>query len=175
MDVGAELLAGLLPHRVHRITETSQTGSLRREVAELTRALGVSDETAGRAALVATECGTNLVKHTDQGGEVLFRQISLDGLAGIEFLCIDRGPGMAQPARMLEDGVSTAGSPGTGLGAIRRLSEEFALYSAPGVGTAVLSRIYNRQSFERMRPPAFEWGALACPSPGRTSAATAGA
>jgi anti-sigma regulatory factor (Ser/Thr protein kinase) len=166
VEVGAQLLSGLLPHRVHRITEASQTGSLRRELAELTRSLGVSEETAGRVAIVATECGTNLVKHTHGGGEVLFRQIALDGLAGVELLGIDRGPGMDRPDRMLEDGVSTAGSPGTGLGAIRRLSDEFALYSAPGVGTAVLSRIYNRLSFDRLRPAAFEWGGVSLSKPG---------
>ncbi len=166
MEIEPERINGLRPHRAHRIAEATQTGSLRRETAELARSLGLGDETAGRAAIVATELGTNLVKHTATGGEVLFRPTVRQGTPGIEFLALDSGPGMANPARMLEDGVSTAGSPGTGLGAIRRLSDEFAIYSAPGVGTAVLSRIVNRRGHERPRPLAFEWGVGSLAKPG---------
>lgn len=167
MEIEPERIAGLRPHRAHRIAEATQTGSLRRETAELTRSLGLADQTAGRAAIVATELGTNLVKHTAGGGEVLLRPLAVAGMSGIELLAIDSGPGMANPARMLEDGVSTAGSPGNGLGAIRRLSDEFALYSAPGVGTAVLSRIVNRPGYERLPLPAVEWGAVSLAKPGQ--------
>jgi hypothetical protein len=38
------------------------------------------------------------------------------------------------------DGYSTGGTPGTGLGAIRRLADEFDIYSHPGEGTVVMAR-----------------------------------
>jgi hypothetical protein len=59
----------------------------------------------------------------------------------VEVLALDRGPGMANAARCMEDGYSTAGSAGTGFGAIRRLSTVFDVYSRQGRGTAVLSRV----------------------------------
>ena len=63
-----------------------------------------------------------------------------DDAAVIELLAIDRGPGMDNIERCLRDGYSTAGTPGTGLGAIRRLATEFDIHSVPGEGTIVMAR-----------------------------------
>src|SRR5262249_18488168 len=59
---------------------------------------------------------------------------------GMELIALDKGPGMADVARCLIDGFSTVGSPGTGLGAVARVSDSYAIYSRPGVGTAVMAR-----------------------------------
>jgi anti-sigma regulatory factor (Ser/Thr protein kinase) len=155
------------PHRTHPINDSSQTGSLRRSVIELARTLGLNEETVGKAAIVATELGTNLVKHSTRGGEVLVRPLVHSDRTGIELISIDPGPGMGNPEKMQEDGVSTTGSPGTGLGAIKRLSDEFALYSAQGAGTVVLSRIMGVRHFERVWRAGFEWGVINLPKPGQ--------
>jgi hypothetical protein len=42
--------------------------------------------------------------------------------------------------RCMTDGYSTAGTPGTGLGAVRRLASEFDIHSEPGEGTVVMAR-----------------------------------
>ena len=47
---------------------------------------------------------------------------------------------MSDVGRCLEDGFSTAGSLGTGFGAVQRQADRFGVYSRPGVGTAVLAR-----------------------------------
>ena len=44
---------------------------------------------------------------------------------------------------MMQDGMSTTNTMGHGLGSIKRLSDTFELYSQPGWGTIILSRIYN--------------------------------
>ena len=44
--------------------------------------------------------------------------------SGVELLALDKGPGIADVARCLVDGFSTAGSPGTGLGAVARISDQ---------------------------------------------------
>jgi hypothetical protein len=51
---------------------------------------------------------------------------------------------MANIARCLEDGYSTAGSPGTGLGAVQRLSSGFDVWSRPKSGVAVRIEIAPR-------------------------------
>jgi hypothetical protein len=81
---------------------------------------------------VLTEAATNILKHAGHG-ELLVR--TLDG--GVELLALDSGPGMADVHAALSDGHSTAGTPGTGLGAIRRLSNQVALWSQPGHGTVL--------------------------------------
>ena len=95
--------------------------SLRRAARQpILRARVGFDETAtGRIALVATEMATNLLKHAAAGEIVVGTFADRDG-AGLELLALDKGPGIADLGVALADGYSTAGSPGTGLGAVRR-------------------------------------------------------
>jgi anti-sigma regulatory factor (Ser/Thr protein kinase) len=103
------------------------------------------DETAvGKLALIVTELATNLVKHA-KDGELLMRRLGADGIDGVEVLSLDKGPGMSDVRVSMGDGHSTAGSPGTGLGALRRAAASFDLYSQPGKGTAVVARVFGRR------------------------------
>jgi anti-sigma regulatory factor (Ser/Thr protein kinase) len=124
------------------VGDSSGVGEARRSAGALAERLGFGETVAGRLALVVTEAAGNLVKHAG-GGEIVWRQVGTASAPGIEVIALDKGPGIADVARSLQDGYSTSGTPGTGLGAIRRLSDEFDVYSAPGRGTAVLSRVYS--------------------------------
>ncbi|MCI0700537.1 MAG: SpoIIE family protein phosphatase [Planctomycetia bacterium] len=122
------------------VNDLIAAGEVRRTASAIAAALGFDEETQGRVALVATEMGTNLAKHA-KGGEVILRSLSGVEGGGIEVLALDRGPGMADLARCLHDGFSTAGTAGAGLGAIQRQSELFDVSSIPGVGTALVARL----------------------------------
>src|SRR5262249_17578764 len=92
---------------------------------------------------------TNIVKHAGtSGGMLIVERFSEAQGAGVELLGIDKGPGMGDVNACLADGFSTAGSSGTGLGAISRQADEFAIYSRPGLGAAISARFV----FEK-RPP----------------------
>ncbi len=125
------------------LAEASHVGEARRRATVLARGLRFSEADLGRVALVVTEAGTNLVVHAG-GGELLLRPLGADGAIGLEVLALDRGPGMARIDECLRDGYSTAGTAGTGLGAIARLSTVFDIHSAPGIGTAVVARLWSR-------------------------------
>jgi anti-sigma regulatory factor (Ser/Thr protein kinase) len=133
------------------ISEASQIGEPRRAVLWLAQQLEFSEERAGRAALVVSELGTNLVKHA-RGGEILLRATSscLGQRDGIEVVAVDAGPGLADAARSRTDGYSTSGSLGYGLGSIERQSDVFDLYSHTN-GTAIVSSIRrdNREPSSR--------------------------
>jgi len=150
------------------ITEHSQVAAARRAAIHLARQAGLNDTDTGRAALVATEAATNLVKHASSG-QLLMR--SLDG-AGIELLALDRGPGMRFIGECLRDGYSTTGSLGIGLGAITRLAAMWDIYSVPGKGTALLAWVREGQRSgalpapESGRVPTLEIGAICWPMPG---------
>src|SRR5262249_31236371 len=62
----------------------------------------------------------------------------------IGLIGLDKGPGIPDLAKCLRDGFSTGGSPGTGLGAIGRMSQLFDVYSQPGRGTAVVAQLWPR-------------------------------
>ncbi|MDR5739914.1 MULTISPECIES: ATP-binding protein/SpoIIE family protein phosphatase [unclassified Caballeronia] len=127
----------------YEIAEASQIAFARRSIGELARGLGFNETVAGQLAIVVTECGTNLLKHAGSG-ELLVRPL-MDGPQryGIEVLCIDRGPGIQDLYRSFEDGYTTAGSPGNGMGAIRRLSGELDIWSMPGHGTVLRAVCWN--------------------------------
>ncbi|HEV8293460.1 MAG TPA: anti-sigma regulatory factor, partial [Tepidisphaeraceae bacterium] len=121
------------------ITDASQVAEARRRAAAVAAGLGFNDGDVGRAALVATEAATNLFKH-GRKGELMIRSAEDPG-EGIEILALDHGPGFANLGDCMRDGYSTAGSPGTGLGAMRRASSAFDIHSVPGRGTVLVSQI----------------------------------
>lgn len=126
-----------------QIVDTSQVGFARRAAVELAHSLRFDEATIGQVSLIVTEAGTNLVKHGG-GGQLLLRVVDDSDRPQLEVIALDRGPGIANVMQSLEDGYSTTGSPGTGLGALRRLSSVFDIYSRQGHGTAVLARIGDR-------------------------------
>ncbi len=123
------------PLRLH-VGDSSGVAPVRRAVARLAASLAFSDEDAGRAMLVATELATNLVRHT-QGGEIVLRVAN----GALDVVAWDRGPGMSDVDRSLVDGFSTVGGAGTGLGAVRRLADRFALNSVAPGGTVVAATV----------------------------------
>ena len=123
------------------VTDRSGTGSARRAAVEFASGLDFDDRDSGRLALVVTELATNLVKHGG-GGELLLRSLRVDDRRGIGVLSLDRGPGISDPREALQDGYSTAGTPGSGLGAVRRQSSVFDLYSRGATGCALLAEVW---------------------------------
>lgn len=147
------------------IGDVSEVAPARRGISAFASELGFSTEDAGRAALVATEIGTNLVKHGG-GGEIIVKQLNDGTRRGLELLGLDKGPGMADVGKCLRDGYSTSGSPGTGLGAMERMSQRFEIFSRAGIGTAVLAQLWPDSRVPSAQ--GLEIGALVIPKPGET-------
>ncbi len=122
------------------VADASQVSAARRAAADIAKSRGFDEVRTGRVALVATELATNVLKHA-RHGEILIDGFSDSSGSGLELLALDKGAGIADMGRAFEDGTSTAGSPGNGLGAIRRQSDRFDIFSRPDLGTAVAARI----------------------------------
>ncbi len=147
-------------HRVFPIDDPSRVGEARRYAASLAQGAGWGAEDAGRIALVVTEMGTNLVKHARGGSLFITHRGSARG--DIEALSVDSGPGIRDLAQCMTDGFSTGGSPGTGLGAIRRSSDDFDAYSAVPAGTISVARV-RPQPRDPGPLVSYRLGALAVP------------
>ena len=146
------------------MTEVSRVAEARRAATALAGRLGFSETGAGNVAIVVTEVANNLVKHASQG-KLLLHALQSGRIGGIEVLALDRGPGMANVAKCLRDGYSTTGSPGTGLGAIKRLATSFDIHSVSGLGTVLLARLWSRP-LPTGQLPFVEVGAVSLPKPG---------
>jgi len=153
------------PYRRFPIEDVSQVGEARRATQALATEQGFDEDAAGRLALIVTELGTNLHRHVGPNRQAAL----LLGLAQgeIEILSLDQGPGM-DVQRCLRDGYTTAGSSGTGLGAVRRMATRFGAFSAPGRGTVIAVRVSPRLERHAATPaPApFDLAGISLAAPG---------
>jgi anti-sigma regulatory factor (Ser/Thr protein kinase) len=145
------------------VVEPSQVGEARRVASSAARTVDFPPQEVGRVALVASEMATNLVKHASDGLLVI-RTVQGGRRPGVELVALDRGPGIARPEESREDGVSTVGTLGGGLGAIARLSDEWDLHSVVGRGTILFARVW-REAVEAVVAPAFVAAGVALPAP----------
>lgn len=136
-------------HRRHPINAYEDIGALRRAVAKLAAIQPCLP--TGDAELVATELGTNLLRHAAPGGYVLYRRTA----DGIELISVDTGPRM--PCRSPPDAAASAtplagGGLSAGLPTIRRIATDYSYYSTPR-GTIVLARLGGSRppSTDRLR------------------------
>ena len=147
--------------RAFEISDPSGVSEARRYASALAGKLGLGDGPSGHLAIAVTEAATNVLKHARRG-HILLGVIERGGIHGIEALAVDKGPGIANLAESLRDGVSTAGSPGNGLGALKRLGTGFEIWSQTGKGTLLRFEAWPR-------PPARDslpLGAISMPKHG---------
>jgi anti-sigma regulatory factor (Ser/Thr protein kinase) len=122
------------------VSDSSHVGACRRAAQRLAETWRFDETGAGRVGVVASELATNLLKHAT-AGVLLAQPVETGTTVQIELLAVDRGPGMASVDECLRDGYSTGGTSGTGLGAVRRMSAVFDIYSQLGKGSIVLARV----------------------------------
>ncbi|MFD3802953.1 ATP-binding protein [Streptomyces sp. NPDC058619] len=118
-----------------------QPEAARGAAAALGRRVGLGEHRTAQLVLAVAELATNASKHATDGSVVL-RVLRNRDVAGVEVVVVDSGPGMADVATALRDGVSTAGTLGIGLGAVQRLADRFDVHSVPGLGTVQLARFW---------------------------------
>jgi serine/threonine-protein kinase RsbT len=98
--------------------------------------LGFSLVEQTKIVTAASELARNTVDYG--GGGTVHLQVLSDGKRrGLRLTFEDKGPGIPDVARALQDGYTTGGGLGLGLGGARRLSNEFEVVSRVGEGTRV--------------------------------------
>jgi anti-sigma regulatory factor (Ser/Thr protein kinase) len=124
------------------VQDAGAVGAVRRSATRLGQTLGLGEARLADIAIVASELGSNLYKHADDG-HALIRAVRRGGQAGVEIVTMDKGPGMADLDQSIEDGHSTSGTLGIGLGAVARQASEFDAYSRPGTGTVIAAAVWE--------------------------------
>ena len=143
------------------ISDKGEVGEIRRSAIAMARKINLNETQSGKIGIIATELASNLAKHATSG-ELIIRHSQHGGVNGIEILSVDKGPGIPDIARCMEDGYSTAGSPGTGLGATARLSDIFDIYSQEDKGTVIVSQLWEKP----VSPDELQIGAICLPMRG---------
>jgi hypothetical protein len=86
----------------------------------------------------------------------------------MDVLALDKGKGMNDVAACMRDGYSTTGTPGTGMGAMQRMSDYLDVYSVPGSGTVVHCRIASGRHMLEGRSEPMDCGVVMVPVSGET-------
>ncbi|HET9530822.1 MAG TPA: SpoIIE family protein phosphatase [Blastocatellia bacterium] len=112
------------------LTHEGDIGQAKRAVRRRAAEIGFNDRQLAEIDIAINEIGSNAVKFGRGTGQLYFTPADphLDP-AGIEIIYTDKGPGIEDTSLAIEDGYTTAGSMGAGLGAIRRMADEFYIYS----------------------------------------------
>ncbi len=84
----------------------------------------------------ASELARNVLVHGG-GGEVRLTLVTQGVRRGLRAVFEDRGPGIPDIAQAMQDGYTTGGTLGLGLGGAKRLVNDFDIVSVPGEGTRV--------------------------------------
>jgi anti-sigma regulatory factor (Ser/Thr protein kinase) len=135
-------------HVSFRADDRSYFSLIKKEIHRMATEGGITPTRINEIDLIVAEMTSNLFKYSDDG-ELLVGVFPNAGNPYVELISIDNGPGMINPSKMMQDGVSTSNTLGCGLGSMKRLSDAFDLYSLIGWGTIVLCRVYSDR--ERVR------------------------
>lgn len=144
------------------ILDRSSIGEARRAAIVSAQALGFDEERRSDIGIVATETATNVLLHAGSG-ELLLCPCSEGQTAWLDVFALDSGPGIEDISRAMEDGFSTIGTAGQGLGAIARIADASSMYTTPGKGTVYWSRFVTGEGLS-----AIELGIINIPVRGET-------
>lgn len=145
------------------LNDHSQAGEARRLVAHYVEGMNLGETDRGAVAIAVTEMSTNVLKHAGHG-KVICEPIGNDGSHGVRIIAVDAGPGIRDLGTALQDGYSTAGTAGNGLGAVKRLATCFDVYSLPDNGTCLVAEFWPRKETPKAR--ALQSGVVSLPIAG---------
>jgi serine/threonine-protein kinase RsbT len=114
--------------------------SARVEGRHLAKELGFGTIDQARIATAISELARNIVLYAPEGKVTVRAIFSDDGERGIEVICEDNGPGIANVELVMQDGYSTSSGLGMGLPGTKRLMDEFEIETKLGVGTRIAVR-----------------------------------
>ncbi|HEY1115732.1 MAG TPA: SpoIIE family protein phosphatase [Chitinophagaceae bacterium] len=148
-------------------TDRSYFAILKKEVHALAMTGGFAVKRLAELDIVVAEIVSNLAKHAG-GGEVLVKLMEEKGVQGLEIIAVDSGPGISDLKGMMVDGATTKNTLGQGLGAIKRLSDQYQVYTQKEWGTLQLARFFVEALPHTRKKEMVTVRSLLLPKPGET-------
>lgn len=126
-------------HKSERFAIRSEADvvALRQQVRRWAAEINFSIVDQTKLVTAASELARNTVVYGG-GGTALLELMHDSVRKGVRITFEDAGPGIPDIGLALRDGYTTGGGLGLGLGGAKRLVNEFAIDSHPGVGTRIV-------------------------------------
>lgn len=126
-----------------RVRVENDVARIRQEAFDMAERLGFSRTRAYAVTTSVSELANNLLRHASDGGLISLSPVDNCGIPGIEVVCVDDGPGIADIDLAMQDGYSTSGGLGGGLPGVKRLMDEFSILSESSEGTKIAAIKWN--------------------------------
>ena len=110
------------------LTSQNDVVTVRQAVRARAVEIGLTLVDQTKVVTAASELARNTVVHGG-GGSVRLEEVSDNGKRGLRLTFEDHGPGIADLEKAMQDGYTTAGGLGLGLGGAKRLVSEFKIES----------------------------------------------
>ena len=109
---------------------------VRQQARVMAKEIGFSSSELTLIATALSELARNIVEYACHG-EIILSRISQGEHQGLVIIARDKGPGITDIERAMQDGYSTGRGLGMGLPGTKRLMDEFEISSGVGHGTTV--------------------------------------
>ena len=121
------------------IASSADIVTARQRGRSLAAELGFTGSDLTVIATAISELARNIIEYATEG-EIALRPVDKDGRPGIAIVARDQGPGIPDVGRALGVGFGTGQGLGLGLPGVRRLMDEFEIWTRPGEGTSITVR-----------------------------------
>lgn len=101
------------------------------------KAIGFGAVDQARITTAISELARNIYLYA-RAGEVTIERISNEEKVGLRIIAADKGPGITNLKKVMEDGYSTSGGLGAGLPGVKRLMDTMDIQSTVGSGTTIV-------------------------------------
>jgi len=118
------------------VREVGDIVAVRQQTRQWAGEVGLSLVDQTKIVTAASELARNAVVYGG-GGSVRLELLENGVRKGLRLVFADQGPGISDVEKALQDGFTTGGGLGLGLGGARRLVNEFSIDSEVGRGTTV--------------------------------------
>ena len=109
------------------------------EAGKYAKALGFDEQSNRKVVTAVSEIVRNILKYAGSG-DLAMRSIEDGHRVGIEVEARDKGPGIEDLDKAMQDHYSSSGTLGLGLPGVKRMMDELTVETEPGKGTRVVIR-----------------------------------
>jgi serine/threonine-protein kinase RsbT len=96
-----------------------------------------------RITTAISELARNIYLYAGKGN-IEIKQITEGNLTGLLVIASDKGPGISDVRKVMEDGYTTSGGLGAGLPGVKRLMDDFKIETTFGEGTTISAKKWLR-------------------------------
>lgn len=102
----------------------------------IAKAVGFDNNRAKMIVTAVSELARNIIKYAGKG-KIIVTPLEEENRTGIEIICQDYGPGIADLEKAMKDSYSSSGTLGLGLPGVKRMMDEFEINSELNKGTKI--------------------------------------